>query len=143
MLRPSVVVGHDPWRRYRLHPDHRAAGFCTLDAVVAARDPHFFPELELVPHRPQALLLFEADQPNHVEDVHGFARVKIDALLHHASQGQTTMGIEPGRHQDDEGPPDQTGQRQEFGRKIRRQLADHGALAAITAGEAFHLITEV
>ncbi len=149
MLRPSVVVGHDPWRRYRLHPDHRAAGFCTLDAVVAGRDPHFFPELELAPHRPQALLLFEADQPNHVEDIHGFAQVKIDALLCHASQGQTTMGIEtgpgtePGRHQDDEGRPDQTVQRQEFGRKIHRQLADHGALAAITAGEAFHLITEV
>ena len=22
-LRPEVVLGHDPWRRYRLHPDHR------------------------------------------------------------------------------------------------------------------------
>src|SRR5688500_5779342 len=25
-LRPDVVLGHDPWRRYRLHPDHRHAG---------------------------------------------------------------------------------------------------------------------
>ncbi|MDZ7733118.1 MAG: PIG-L family deacetylase [Acidimicrobiia bacterium] len=40
-LRPDVVLGHDPWRRYRLHPDHRHAGWLTVDAVVAARDPHF------------------------------------------------------------------------------------------------------
>ena len=39
-LRPAVVLGHDPWRRYRLHPDHRAAGFLACDAVVAAREPH-------------------------------------------------------------------------------------------------------
>ena len=41
--RPDVVLTHDPWKRYRLHPDHRAAGFLVLDAIVAARDPHFFP----------------------------------------------------------------------------------------------------
>ena len=35
--RPDVVLGHDPWKRYRLHPDHRAAGFIVCDAVVAAR----------------------------------------------------------------------------------------------------------
>ena len=46
-LRPEALLGHDPWRRYRLHPDHRAAGFLTIGALVAARDPHFFPELGL------------------------------------------------------------------------------------------------
>ena len=25
-VRPDVVLGHDPWKRYRLHPDHRHAG---------------------------------------------------------------------------------------------------------------------
>jgi LmbE family N-acetylglucosaminyl deacetylase len=40
-LRPDVVLGHDPWKRYRLHPDHRHAGLLACDAVVAARDPHF------------------------------------------------------------------------------------------------------
>ena len=70
-VRPTVVLGHDPWRRYRLHPDHRAAGFLTVDALVAARDPHFFPELALAPHRPEVLLLFEADLPNHLEDARG------------------------------------------------------------------------
>ena len=24
---PDVVLAHDPWKRYRLHPDHRNAGF--------------------------------------------------------------------------------------------------------------------
>ena len=68
-LRPDVVLGHDPWKRYRLHPDHRNAGLLVCDAIVAARDPHFLPEHGLAPHRPSALLLWEADEPNHVEDV--------------------------------------------------------------------------
>src|SRR5699024_4312399 len=42
-LRPDVLLGHDPWKRYRLHPDHRAAGFLVCDGLVGARDPHFFP----------------------------------------------------------------------------------------------------
>ncbi|HEX6312181.1 MAG TPA: PIG-L family deacetylase, partial [Acidimicrobiia bacterium] len=41
--RPAVVLSHDPWARYRLHPDHRHAGFLVTDGIVAARDPHFFP----------------------------------------------------------------------------------------------------
>src|SRR5205807_1321151 len=32
---PDVVLGHDPWRRYRLHPDHRHAGFIVTDGLVA------------------------------------------------------------------------------------------------------------
>ena len=60
-LRPEVVLGHDPWKRYRLHPDHRHAGWLVCDAIVAARDPHFFPEHGLPHHRPTALLLCEAD----------------------------------------------------------------------------------
>src|SRR6185369_12158262 len=68
-LRPDVVFGHDPWKRYRLHPDHRHAGFLATDGIVAARDPHFFPEQNVAPHRPSALLLWEADEPDHVEDV--------------------------------------------------------------------------
>ena len=43
-LRPEVVLGHDPWKRYRIHPDHRHAGLLACDAIVAARDPHFFRE---------------------------------------------------------------------------------------------------
>ena len=68
-LRPDVVLGHDPWKRYRLHPDHRHAGLLACDGIVAARDPHFFPEQQLAHHRPSTLLLWEADEPDHVEDV--------------------------------------------------------------------------
>ncbi|HEX3979842.1 MAG TPA: PIG-L deacetylase family protein [Acidimicrobiales bacterium] len=136
-LRPDVVVGHDPWRRYRLHPDHRIAGFALLDALVAARDPHFFPEIELGPHRPEALLLFEADLPNHVEDVSGFESQKIEALLCHRSQFESTMGIRPN---DDTSPAADDGYTS-FAAKVRHQLVAHGSLADLPSGEAFHLIT--
>ena len=95
-LRPDVVLGHDPWRRYRLHPDHRHAGWLTVDGVVAARDPHFHKEHGIPHHRPDALLLFEADEPDHAEDVTGFADAKVAALLAHTSQFETTMHIGDG-----------------------------------------------
>jgi LmbE family N-acetylglucosaminyl deacetylase len=95
-LTPDVVFGHDPWKRYRLHPDHRQAGWLAIDGIVAARDPHFFPEHDLPSHRPSALLLFEADEPDHVEDVSGHAEAKIAALLEHRSQFETTMYISEG-----------------------------------------------
>ena len=138
-VRPDVILGHDPWRRYRLHPDHRAAGFLTLDALVAARDPHFFDDLGVQPHRPDALLLWEPDLPNHVERVDGFAGAKVDALLCHHSQLESTMGI--GDAARVTGPP--TGGdpgRTEFARRIDWQLRQHGGLAGIGAGEAFHLM---
>ncbi len=68
-VRPDVVLGHDPWKRYRLHPDHRHAGWLTVDGIVAARDPQFFPGLGGQHHRPDTLLLFEADEPDHVERI--------------------------------------------------------------------------
>lgn len=93
-LQPDVVVGHDPWRRYRLHPDHRAAGFLTVDACVAARDPHFVPHRGPA-HRPSWLLLFEADDPDHVEFAPPEAlTTKVEALLAHRSQWRSTMAID-------------------------------------------------
>ena len=90
-LRPAVVLGHDPWKRYRLHPDHRNSGFLTVDAVVAARDPHFFPEHRIAHHRPDELLLFEADEPDHDEIVElRHVEARVQALLAHESQLETT-----------------------------------------------------
>jgi LmbE family N-acetylglucosaminyl deacetylase len=126
-LRPDVVLGHDPWRRYRLHPDHRNAGFLTTDGIVAARDPHFFPEQGATPHRPTTLLLWEADTIDHVEDVSGFEEMKLAALLEHKSQHVTTMGIS-GHAEDEES---------QFRRRIAERLAEQGALAGFTSGEAF------
>ena len=134
-VRPTVILGHDPWRRYRLHPDHRAAGFLTVDTLVAARDPHFFPELELAPYRPTALLLWEPDQPNHVEAASGFEGFKIRALLCHRSQQQSTMGIDPAATT--------AAQTDAFARRVVHQLGAHGRLASLPAGEAFHLLTDL
>jgi LmbE family N-acetylglucosaminyl deacetylase len=137
-LQPTVVLGHDPWKRYRLHPDHRHAGLLTVEGVVAARDPHFFPEQALAHHRPDALLLFEADEPDHVEDVTGFAEAKLAALHAHSSQLLSTMGIDEGA----------TGaeverQRRAFDERILARLAERGAPAGVTHGEAFKLMADL
>lgn len=90
---PQVVLSHDPWRRYRLQGDHRAAGFATIDGLVAAMDHLFFPEHDIPPHRPVVLLLWEPDEPDHVEDATARAQTKVDALLAHRSQYQNSFGI--------------------------------------------------
>jgi LmbE family N-acetylglucosaminyl deacetylase len=136
-LRPDVVLGHDPWKRYRLHPDHRHAGFLAVDGVVAARDPHFFPEQALPHHRPAALLLFEADEPDHVEPVIEADVVrKLAALEAHASQLLSTMHV-------DAASPEAGAQMVAFRERVRRRLARHGALAGVPCGEAFKAITDL
>ncbi len=134
-VRPDVVLGHDPWKRYRLHPDHRAAGFITTDAIVAARDPHFFPEHGSAPHRPTALLLFEADEPNHLEeaDDDGLA-ARIAALEAHRSQFETTHFY---RLADGDDP--QTA----FRSKERQKMTDAAAPFGAALGEAFHVISDL
>lgn len=133
-IRPDVVLAHDPWKRYRLHPDHRHAGLLATDGIVAARDPLFFPELSLEPHRPSALLLWEADEADHVEDVTGFEDRKVAALLAHRSQFRSTMGIsdlEEGSADDEIAA---------FVRRVHERLGEQGALGGVTSGEAFKLI---
>jgi LmbE family N-acetylglucosaminyl deacetylase len=136
-LKPDVVLGHDPWKRYRLHPDHRHAGFLTVDGVVAARDPHFFPEQEIPHHRPDALLLFEADEPDHVEQV-GDADLarKLAALEAHRSQLLSTMYV-------DIVSPEGQAQLEAFRARIRERLVEQGQLAGVPAGEAFKAITDL
>lgn len=136
-LRPSVVLGHDPWKRYRLHPDHRHAGFLAVDGVVAARDPHFFPEQQVAHHRPDALLLFEADEADHVEVV-GEADLarKLDALEAHASQLRSTMHVDPGA-------PEAPAQLAAFRRRERDRLVAEGARVGAALGEAFVAVTDL
>lgn len=128
-LQPEVVLGHDPWRRYRLHPDHRHAGWLTVDGVVAARDPHFHPDQDVAHHRPEALLLFEADEPNHVERIDdAAAEAKLAALLAHRSQWRSTMFID----EHDDGT-----QLDAFRRRVLDKLTAMGAPAGVDRGEAF------
>jgi LmbE family N-acetylglucosaminyl deacetylase len=134
-VRPEVVLGHDPWKRYRLHPDHVHAGQLAIDGIVAARDPHFFPGSGS-PHRPDRLLLFEAEVIDHVEDVSASLDGKIAALFEHRSQWRSTMGIEADG-------PDAEAQASDFVRRVRDEAGEAGALAGMAFGEAFKLLTDL
>jgi LmbE family N-acetylglucosaminyl deacetylase len=122
VVRPDVVLGHDPWRRYLLHPDHRAAGLLTVDGVVAARDPLYGPELAaegLVAHRPHTVLLFGTDAPDELVEVTAAMEAKLASLRAHASQ--------LGDHADLE-------------RRVRTWNAAIGAGAGLQYAEAFHTL---
>ncbi|MGI8938227.1 MAG: PIG-L deacetylase family protein [Iamia sp.] len=128
-LRPDVVLGHDPWRRHRLHPDHHAAGRLAVDALVAARDPHFFPEHGTPHHRPDALLLFEADVATHAEAAGAeHVEAKIAALEAHRSQHESTMFITA----DDDGRA-----RGRFRQQVRDQTATAGRRIGRPGAELF------
>lgn len=133
-LRPQVVLGHDPWKRWRLHPDHRHAGLLAVEGIVAARDPFFFPEHGVAHHRPDVLLLFESEAPDHLEDVDGWGDAKVAALEAHVSQFETTMEIDD----NDDGT-----QRAAFRARIFDELAEQGSLAGLEFGEAFKRIDDL
>ena len=129
-LQPEVVLGHDPWRRYRLHPDHRAAGWLVCDGVVAAREPHVRID-GLDAWRPSALLLWEADAPDVLVDVSAFTDAKLAALLAHTSQLRSTMDIDD---------PDDGDAIARFRRRVLDRLAEWGRQAGVPFAEAFKLI---
>lgn len=130
-LRPQVVLGHDPWKRYRLHPDHRHAGLLACEGIVASRDPHFFKEHGLPHHRPDTLLLWEADEPDHVEDVSGFVDAKLHALEAHESQFESTMkAVDPA-------------QVQAFRDRIAHRLAGLGERYGVGSAEIFKRINDL
>ena len=131
-LRPEVILGHDPWRRWRMHPDHRAAGFLTVDAVVAARDPHYHRDHGIPHHRPAHLLLFESEEPDLSESVRdAHVEAKVQALLAHESQFETTMVIDA----DDDGT-----QADAFRSRTRADARRHGRLAGVALAESFRLL---
>lgn len=86
---PDTVVTIDPWRKYQLHPDHRAAGQAALDAIIAAREWHIFPEQligDRIPCRVKDVYLFWTDSPDYHEDVTSSIDLRIEALKRHVSQ---------------------------------------------------------
>jgi LmbE family N-acetylglucosaminyl deacetylase len=133
-LRPTIVMTHDPWKRYRLHPDHRVAGFLVTDAVVAARDPHFFADMGIAHHRPDELWYFEADEANHFERVDGWVDTKIAALERHVSQLESTMGITAA---------DAAATRARFVEDVHRKAADAGAVFDAGPAEIFARLTDI
>lgn len=100
-VRPDTVFTMDPTMVYAPekgfinHPDHRAAGQATLDAVYPlARDHLSFPELyideKLEPHKVSTVLLtnfsMDCDQHTCVIDITDTIDIKLQALAAHPSQ---------------------------------------------------------
>jgi len=127
---PDVVLSHDPWARYEIHPDHRATGWAVVDGAVAARDHLFFPEQGLNHHRPAALLLWRADEPDHWENIGQTFDRKLGALLCHESQHHTTMG--------DAGSS--ASERAAFEHRLRERGRSQGAAVGLDLAEAFKRI---
>lgn len=94
-LKPDIIITEDPtvhWvdRRSLNHPDHRAAGTVTLDAIFpAARNRNFFPELleeGCEPHRVGEVYLAAPNAPDTWIDIGDHIEVKVAALRAHGSQ---------------------------------------------------------
>ena len=92
--RPEVVICFDPTNRflsdnYVNHPDQRASGDATIDAVFpSARDRLTFPELladGLEPHKVAQLWLGASGQPSTSVDIGDTFDLKCDALRAHPS----------------------------------------------------------
>jgi LmbE family N-acetylglucosaminyl deacetylase len=118
-FKPAIVVTCDPTNffpnsSYINHPDHRAAGQATLDAVFpAAGSGMFFPELEqkegLRPHKIRQVYVAGAVHPNTAVDVTNYIDRKIAALREHKSQIREPEGLEDRIRQwllDSNSPPD-------------------------------------
>lgn len=136
--KPEIILGHDPWKRYRLHPDHRNAGFLTTDAEVAARDPLFFPEQRFAPHRPAKILLFESDVADHGEEISGFEDAKLSSLLQHESQLLSTMGIAASKSNTDEWAKAV----QQFASSLHERHATSAKAFGLQKAEVFKVISD-
>lgn len=133
-IAPQVVITHDPWKPYMLHPDHRAVGAAACDAVVAARDPHFYPE-QLSPstghHRSEKILLWSPGVEDHIEELsESDVETKLLALRCHESQFESTM-----RHAGASTP-----EAREFDARIRARCRLAGEIGGFQYGEAFKIL---
>lgn len=126
--RPATVFAHDPtahlFEGYINHPDHRASGVATLDAVFpAAGNPRAFRELlaeGLAPHKVKRVYLFYTANANAWIDISGAPLDrKVAALSRHESQ----LGAE----WDGE-------------KWLREEAARTGKEAGLTAAEGFRRI---
>lgn len=88
--KPDVVITHDGFRPYALHPDHRHVGIATTDAVYpCARDPWAYPEqieAGLETWKVAEIWFFGAEHPDRQIDVTDTFDRKIEALKAHETQ---------------------------------------------------------
>jgi LmbE family N-acetylglucosaminyl deacetylase len=94
-FRPARVVTSDPTTLIRMnvainHPDHRAAGAATLDALFpAAGNRMYFPELlreGLEPYAPKEIWLSVTTDPTMWVNVNDTLDLKLAAIREHKSQ---------------------------------------------------------
>ena len=102
-VKPDRVLSSSPERNYQRigasHPDHRAVGSATLDAVYPdARNPFAFPELlsgeGLEPWTVREVWLGASPTPGHYVDVTSSFPRKVAALRAHESQTGHMEGLE-------------------------------------------------
>ncbi|HEV2129097.1 MAG TPA: PIG-L deacetylase family protein [Thermomicrobiales bacterium] len=95
--KPDVLVTHDPFRPYALHPDHRGVGITAHDCVYPlARDPLYFPEHSeagLEPHKTAEIWYFGSEAPDMVVDITDHFEAKIEALKAHETQLGNAEGL--------------------------------------------------
>ncbi|MEU0570378.1 PIG-L deacetylase family protein [Nonomuraea sp. NPDC005983] len=101
-VRPDLVITHHPDRNYQFiapsHPDHRAVGGSTLDAVYPdARNPYAFPELAkdegLEAWTVREVWLSGGSTPDHWVDITDAIDRKLTALQSHVSQVSHVEGF--------------------------------------------------
>lgn len=127
-LRPEVVMTHDPTvlfvnNEWVNHPDHRAVGQVTVDAVFpTARDPLNFREhldQGLQAWKVGELYLWSTNEANQLVDIGDALDRKLAALRHHASQFRNPDEIE---------------------RWVRRRAEDLGERVGYRAAEGFRRV---
>ena len=128
-FRPEVVMTHDPTvlfvnNEWVNHPDHRAVGLVTVDAVFpTARDPlNFRAHLDagLEPWKVAELYLWSTNEANQIVDIAATLERKIAALSRHASQFRDF---------------------EEVARWVRRRSEELGERAGYRAAEGFRRVT--
>lgn len=97
-FRPEIVMTHDPTvvfvnNEWVNHPDHRAVGMVTVDAVFpTARDPLNFPQHVaegLSAWKVAELFLWSTNEANQLVDIGASLDRKVSALRCHESQFRT------------------------------------------------------
>ena len=128
-FRPEIVMTHDPTvlfvnNEWVNHPDHRAVGQVTVDAVFpTARDPlNFRDHLDagLGPWKVAELFLWSTNEANQLVDIGATLDRKIAALERHASQFRAF---------------------DEIARWVRRRSEELGERAGYRAAEGFRRVT--
>jgi LmbE family N-acetylglucosaminyl deacetylase len=128
-FRPEAVMTHDPTvlfvnNEWVNHPDHRAVGEATVDAVFpTARDPlNFREQLDrgVGPWKVAELYLWSTNEANQIVDIDATLERKIAALAHHASQFRSF---------------------EEIARWVRQRSEELGERAGYRAAEGFRRVT--